>query len=458
MISFDDRIARVHQLFGMADNMTSAEMRAVIADMIESFESTISKIKSELASAFEKYSINGVLTRAQMNKYGRLLTMETQMANEIKSLTGKLISGTGKQIRNTFESSYYRAGAIVENGYDLQLNLPMMNSNALNANIQNPLNLIKWDQAEKIWATKYTMDIRNHINDGLNQGLGYSQIANNITKSGILNRNRIARIVQTETHRAQSIARKISMEDSKAAARRLGIAMEEVWYSQLLPTTREAHRELDGKTADKDGVFHVQGMTAEYPGGFGIANQDINCHCTIEQRIPSLDREYKRRLKNLDSTGYTEFKYNDLKDWNKIKTDRLAKLNALDGAKNIDPTTGWIKSSIKIGGKEIPFFENPTYNPPKNSASYFHSSASKDIGTIAKNGLLASESNSGVLWFNTSAIFKEGVQNGYASGHTFIARIPNNFIEQGLLTITEQGVRVLDDLPLEWIKGLLEDF
>ena len=328
MISFEDRTARIHQLFGMADKISTAEMNIIIEEIVSSYKITVANIKSQLAEVFEKYSIDGALTRQAMNKYGRLIKLEKEIAEAMHKLTGETIKLTKSSIVNIMNSEYYSAGAIVQNGYDLALNLPLLSTDILNANIQNSMSLIKWDASEKIWSDKYIFDIRNHINSGINQGWGYSQIANNITHSGILTRNRIARIVRTETHRAQSIARNISMEDSKAAANRLGIAMEKFWISDLLPTTRDAHSELDGKVADEHGVFHVQGMTTEYPGGFGIAGQDINCHCTIEQRIPELDREYKRRLKNLDGTGYKEFGYNNLQDWEEIKRLRMIELEA----------------------------------------------------------------------------------------------------------------------------------
>jgi HK97 family phage portal protein len=59
-------------------------------------------------------------------------------------------------------------------------------------------------------------------------------------------------------------------------------AFTKTWLSERDDDVREHHRAMDGQRADEDGYFtSSNGDKARYPGGFGIASQDINCRCVI---------------------------------------------------------------------------------------------------------------------------------------------------------------------------------
>lgn len=50
--------------------------------------------------------------------------------------------------------------------------------------------------------------------------------------------------------------------------------------------TRDTHRELDGQVRELDEPFKILSTGAQemYPGGFGLAREDINCRCCMLQR------------------------------------------------------------------------------------------------------------------------------------------------------------------------------
>lgn len=84
----------------------------------------------------------------------------------------------------------------------------------------------------------------------------------------------IERIADTETHR-----------DSNAgafdAAKKAG-ATEKVWHCMMLPTSRDTHIYLDGVAAPIDGEFYsFRGGSTQYPGQWGIAEEDVNCLCWL---------------------------------------------------------------------------------------------------------------------------------------------------------------------------------
>ena len=88
------------------------------------------------------------------------------------------------------------------------------------------------------------------------------------------------------------------------------------WASTLDSRTREEHQKLDGQSRELDEPFDVNGCKAMYPGGFGIASEDINCRCCMLQRAKwALDEEELEELKKraeffgLDKTDdFEEFK------------------------------------------------------------------------------------------------------------------------------------------------------
>ena len=62
--------------------------------------------------------------------------------------------------------------------------------------------------------------------------------------------------------------------------------------------TRPHHAQLDGQIREIDKPFEVAGRTALYPGGFGVASEDINCRCAVLQRAKwALDDDELETLK-----------------------------------------------------------------------------------------------------------------------------------------------------------------
>lgn len=85
----------------------------------------------------------------------------------------------------------------------------------------------------------------------------------------------IMRIADTETHR-------ISNEAAFDTAVKAG-ATEKTWICQMLPTSRDTHIWLNGTTVPIDGYFYsYMGGKTQFPGQWGIAEEDINCQCELE--------------------------------------------------------------------------------------------------------------------------------------------------------------------------------
>lgn len=84
----------------------------------------------------------------------------------------------------------------------------------------------------------------------------------------------ISRIADTETHRVANTA-------AFSTAKKAG-ATSKTWHCMMLPTSRDTHIYLDGVSAPIDGEFYsFKGGKTQYPGQWGIAEEDVNCLCWL---------------------------------------------------------------------------------------------------------------------------------------------------------------------------------
>lgn len=124
--------------------------------------------------------------------------------------------------------------------------------------------------------------------------------------------NKAMRIARTEGHRIQNRAQM----DTLNKAKENGADVVKQWISTLDDRTRETHKILDGQIREIEDYFEVNGHKAKYPGGFGVASEDIHCRCCMGQRAKwNLDQDELDTLKvrasyfDLDkSKDFEEFK------------------------------------------------------------------------------------------------------------------------------------------------------
>lgn len=84
----------------------------------------------------------------------------------------------------------------------------------------------------------------------------------------------IVRIAETESHRDSNEA---AYKTAKAAG-----AKTKTWHCMMLPTSRDTHIYLDGVESPIDGEFYsFKGGSTQFPGQWGIAEEDVNCLCWL---------------------------------------------------------------------------------------------------------------------------------------------------------------------------------
>lgn len=154
--------------------------------------------------------------------------------------------------------------------------------------------------------------IRQYVSRGIASSQSWADVARSINYRMNIGMNRSVRIARTEGHRVASK----STLDAQRAAKEKGADVVKQWDATLDKRTRPHHARLDGQLREIDDPFEVDGHKAMYPGGFGIASEDINCRCAILQRARwALDEDELTTLKEraeyfgLDKTeDFEEFK------------------------------------------------------------------------------------------------------------------------------------------------------
>jgi len=153
------------------------------------------------------------------------------------------------------------------------------------------------------------------LSQGVANGDGYSKMAKDIKAVfQVAKGSRAATIARTEVARASNFG-------SKEGYRQLGVEQKE-WQATIDEFLRDSHADLDGTVVDIDDDFvTASGASADYPGNFGLPEEDINCRCGIlpvvdEKRMSvnrtrlwkMLERErspYQRRLRVQLAHGFT---------------------------------------------------------------------------------------------------------------------------------------------------------
>lgn len=195
---------------------------------------------------------------------------------------------------------------------------------------------------------KLKRNFKTELARGFSTGSDYLTIASNLALYGEADLKRAYRIVRTEGHRVQSVAKMDAMKE----ARKIGADVVKQWDSTVDRKTRASHRELDGqmRELDEDFISPISGAPAMYPGGFGIAAEDINCRCALLQRARwaltngEEGHKYSRFEKDIISMQSTSYlgwknKYSRLMKASEIKNPAFAKAQA-DFAKQLSESAG----------------------------------------------------------------------------------------------------------------------
>lgn len=255
--------------------------------MIKAYSRTLTKVKSEIAKAYEKLGNNPTIT--ELRKFNRLTTIENNIAKEIAQLTKVQINTIHSSIKNNLIQGYYGTGFAVEAGTGVVMDFQGLNKTAIKYALEDNL----WIDSLKNNTGKLLTDVkmefetvlrsnaREEIVSGIAQGKSLRDVQNTISEKFGVSLSRSKTIAQTEMHKSYMKGQATAMNEALKNSKELGIPAAKVWRHNGIGVPRQDHLEADGQFPNADGLFEVGGEELEAPGlGTDPAN-NINCHCSL---------------------------------------------------------------------------------------------------------------------------------------------------------------------------------
>ena len=278
------------------------------------YESTVKKfyresldtIRLDMAKLYERYSVNGELTLAEMTKYNRLSHLDKQLNEVLGTSANRSKALAEKLARVEYEEGFYRFAWAIDQESGVALRWGLLNPSTVTASVANPLREIAATRLRADGRTK----IRRTITQGLIRGDSFPRMMRGIRESINGTAADALRIVRTEGQRAQVLGQM----DTYDKARDLGVEVTDIWDATLDSRTRTSHGALDNVPAETDegGVYWntAVGRVAG-PTQSGVASFDINCRCRVTGGIQG----YEPKLRRVRGEGVVPYKTYD--EWRK---------------------------------------------------------------------------------------------------------------------------------------------
>jgi SPP1 gp7 family putative phage head morphogenesis protein len=261
--------------------------------MTKEIQKIFQTLENKLILLSKKASLNNTGINAQMKE------ALNEAYNQLESLLDKSLA---EQARSRY-NYMYRA---IEEG--IQENLPNGTltdesiRNAVYASLGGSTITQRLNRHKSNLYRDATTAMQRTINEAISQGMSRGDSIDKITKEvkSILNTSRYnaRRIARTEAHRMREWGTRQGLDE----AHRYSDMFDDEWLATNDGRTRSTHMRLNHQIADADGYFHIDGKMTRYPGGFGIASEDIHCRCTV---IANFDRVLGDNPEYVDNSDLT---------------------------------------------------------------------------------------------------------------------------------------------------------
>lgn len=268
------------------------------------YKEALKEIKKKLADIME--SNDSQERKISRTKWSRML--EAQLSTILKNLSEKNVSDMTQYLDTVYREAYLGClYGMHQDGVGLILQI---DEDKVERSLNRETDQLKFSQRLYGNVDKLKQDVKEEIARGFSTGRDYISIARQISLRAGVSIGRACTIARTEGHRITEESRLDCMKE----AVQKGAETVKQWDSTLDDKTRGTHRELDGQIREVDEPFEIPstGSKAMYPGGFGIAKEDINCRCVMITRARWAlgDEEYKysRFSGNIISTESKEYK------------------------------------------------------------------------------------------------------------------------------------------------------
>lgn len=251
------------------------------------------------------------LTYAEMMKYGRMLRLQKSIFEKIRETDPTVRNIIYDDIALEYLEAYNRKAYGIETSIETDIGFQKLSPAQIQNNLAKRYDFKTIKENLRINTARINANVNHSITQGLIQGKGYAEMTRNIKENFNRGFKDAYRITRTEGHRA----RELGNLDAAEEAEKRGVKTRGTWNAVFDMRTRVTHGDMHGRQRDENGYFHLPGgVTAIAPGMSGVAEHDINCRCTVTNRVTNFAPKYKRVKGKGIVTQKTAFK-----EWKKIK-------------------------------------------------------------------------------------------------------------------------------------------
>jgi hypothetical protein len=271
----------------------------------------LTSIYGEMTKIYDKYAVNGLLTKVEMTKYNKYQTMEKQILDKLDPALKTNIKSIKKLLPEQFQQSFFNYAWAIDNATGLRLSWGLVNLKTLLQpfDITNPKN-IELQNALKNYTINGKKALRSALLNNLSQGKSYAQMIKDLKRAVEITYNSAKLVIRTEGQSAINNGQDYAYLQAKDKGIEGNIVWSTAKDSHVRPEIKfnkkgkvyknqslANHRETDGQVKNKDGLFYLKSTNeyARFPGDPNLsAAQRCNERCTerfeIEGYSPQLMR------------------------------------------------------------------------------------------------------------------------------------------------------------------------
>jgi len=295
-----------------ADRMTD---RFVKKELIPTYKESLKEIRNKMSAFYEKYAKDGRLSRADVTQYNRLNALEKDIEKELNRLGGRVKRKQRTALMRTYAETRNRAAFAVEAEAQVKLGYRVLPKEQVEAAV---IGRVNWADSVDDATRAAVRQVKNSIAQGIAQGKAYTEVASEISERLGVAAGRAERIARTEGHRCREAGKMRALEHADEK----GVKFEKIWTATLDDATRDTHGDMDGQAIpmyDEDGdpaeFESPEGHRTQYPGDFGVPEEDINCRCAVRAEIKDMEPKV-RRAREEGKIPYTSYEdYAKSKGW-----------------------------------------------------------------------------------------------------------------------------------------------
>lgn len=288
----------------------NSRQKEILQSQLDSEQSVLKKLRGIYKKALDDIdgNIAALMGRTDTENLQSVIyqlqyqkALKTQINGILDTLNGEQFNTIADYLSKSYEDGF--AGVMYDlHGQGIPLIFPIDQDQVVRA-LQHDTKLSKplyESLGEDVSLLKKR--IQNNISRGIAQGSSYADIAQNVASEMVGDYSKMRggalgkayTITRTEGHRITNEA----AYDAQKKAKEKGADVVKQWDASIDRRTRPHHAQLNGQIKELDEPFEVAGRHTQYPGGFGVASEDINCRCAVVQRARgTLDEDELERAK-----------------------------------------------------------------------------------------------------------------------------------------------------------------